>query len=112
MTTECKTRQLAEERYESFESELDSQQKIREEAKDKPEELKRYKNKLHQATFDDDKAELSRKRGNKDKSIKFLNLRESRCEDALEVLEEISLLMQPHTYGSIAHWTLGVEVFS
>ena len=30
-----------------------------------------------------------RKRGNKDKSTKFRNLRGSRCEDALEILQEI-----------------------
>ena len=44
---------------------------------------------LHQATFNDNKAERFRKRGNKDKSIKFRNLSESHCEDALEILQEI-----------------------
>jgi len=60
---------LTEEEYESFENDWESQQKIRE-------ELKRYENKLHQATFNDNKAERFRKRGNKDKSTKFRNLSE------------------------------------
>jgi len=80
---------LTEEEYESFESDFESQQQIREELKEKPDELKRYENKLHQATFNDSKAERYRKRGNKDKSTKFRNLSESHCEDALEILQEI-----------------------
>ena len=80
---------LTEEEYESFASDWESQQQIREEPKDKPDELRRYENKLHQATFNDNKAERFRKRGNKDKSTKFRNLSESHCEDALEILQAI-----------------------
>ena len=80
---------LTEVEYESFESDWESQQQIREEQKDKPDELRRYENQLHQATFNDNKAERFRKRGNKDKSTKFRNLSESHCEDALEILQEI-----------------------
>jgi len=68
---------LTEDEYESFESDKESQQQIREELKDKPDELRRYENKLHQATFNDNKAERFRKKGNKDKSTKFRNLSES-----------------------------------
>jgi hypothetical protein len=57
---------LTEEEYESFESDWESQQQIREELKEKPDELRRYENKLHQATFNGNKAERFRKRGNKD----------------------------------------------
>lgn len=80
---------LTEEEYENLESDWVSQQQIREELKEKPDELKRYENKLRQATFNNNKAERFRKRGNKDKSTKFRNLRESLCEDALEILQEI-----------------------
>ena len=80
---------LTEEEYESFESDWESQQKIREELRDKPDELRRYENKLHQATFNDNKAERFRKRGNKDKSTKFRNLSAIHCEDALEILQKI-----------------------
>ncbi len=80
---------LTEEEYERFESDWESQQQIREELKEKPDEQKRYEKKLHQATFNDSKAERFRKRGNKDKSTKFRNLSESHCEDALELLQGI-----------------------
>ena len=80
---------LTEDEYESFESDWESQQKIREELRDKPGELRRDENKLHQATFNDNKVERFRKRCNKDKSTKFRNLSESHCEDALEILQEI-----------------------
>ena len=80
---------LTEDKYESIESDWESQQQIREELNDKPDELRRYENKLHQATFSDNKAERFRKRGNQDKSIKFRNTSESLCEEALEILQEI-----------------------
>ncbi|MDA9314430.1 hypothetical protein N9Q79_01535 [Alphaproteobacteria bacterium] len=41
---------LKEDEYESFENHRESQQKIKEGLKDKPGELKRYENKLHQLT--------------------------------------------------------------
>ena len=80
---------LTEEEYESFESDWESQQKIREELRDKPDELRRYENKLHQATFNDNKAERFRKRGNKDKATELRNLSNTQCEEALEILQEI-----------------------
>ena len=80
---------LTEEKYESFESNWKSQQQIRQELRDKPDEPRRYENKLHQATYNDNKVERFRKRGNKDKSIKFQNLSESFCKDVLEILQEI-----------------------
>ena len=82
-------RWLTEEEYENFQSDWESQQQIREELKEKPDELKRYENKLHQATFTNNKAERFRKRGNKNKSTKFGNLSESLYQDALEILQEI-----------------------
>ena len=83
------TTSLTEGEYQSFESDWESQRQIREELKDKSGELRRYGNKLHQATFNDNKAECFRKRGNKDKSTQFRNLSESCCEDAWERLKEI-----------------------
>jgi hypothetical protein len=46
--------------------------------------------KLHQAIFNYTKAEHFCKRGNEDKSTKFCNLSNSRCEEALEILQEIA----------------------
>ena len=47
---------LTEDEYESFESDWESQQQIREELRDKFDELKRYENKLHQSTFNNTRA--------------------------------------------------------
>ncbi|MDC1134145.1 hypothetical protein OAT42_04385 [Alphaproteobacteria bacterium] len=80
---------MTESEYEGFKSDWESQQQIREDLRDKPDELRRYENKLHQATFNDNKEERFRKRGNKDKSTKFRNLSKFHCEDALEILQEI-----------------------
>ena len=83
------TTSLTEGEYQSFESDWESQWQIRKGLKDKSGELRRYGNKLHQATFNDNKEECFRKKGNKDKSTKFRNLSESHCEDALGILQEI-----------------------
>ena len=80
---------LTEDEYESFESDKESQQQIREELKDKPDELRRYENKLHQATFNNNEAERFRKKGNKDKATELRNLSNTQCEEALEILQEI-----------------------
>ena len=90
---------LTEVEYEGFLSDWEIQQQIREELKDKPDELRRYESKLHQATFSDNKAERFRKIGNKDKSTKFRNLSESFCEEALEILQELV-----HSDASIQQW--------
>ena len=80
---------LSQDEYAQVDIEWQEQLEIREELKDKPDDLERYEEKLKQATFNDNKAERFRKRGNKDKSTKFRNLSESHCEDALEILQVI-----------------------
>ena len=80
---------LTEDEYESFESDWESQQQIREELRDKPDELRRYENKLHQATFNNNEAERFRKKGNKDKATELRNLSNTQCEEASEILQEI-----------------------
>jgi len=80
---------LTEAEYEGFESDWESQQQIREELRDKPDELRRYENKLHQATFNNNEAERFRKKGNKDKATELRNLSNTQCEEALEILQEI-----------------------
>ena len=80
---------LSEDEYAQVDIEWQEQLELREELKDNPDDLKRSEEKLKQATFNDNKAERFRKRGNKDKSTKFRNLNESHCEDALEILQAI-----------------------
>ena len=57
----CKNRRqstwLTEEEYESFESDWESQQQIREELRDKPDKIKRYEDKLKKAIFHYSRAE-------------------------------------------------------
>ena len=74
---------LTEAEYEGFLSDWESQLQIREWLNDGLYESMRYENKLNQATFNDNISERFRKRGDKDKSTKFINLSESYCENAL-----------------------------
>ena len=75
--------------YEEFESDWESQQQIREELKDKPDELKRYEDKLKKAIFNYSRAEGYSIKEKHSTAKKFYNSSESHCEDALEILQEI-----------------------
>jgi len=80
---------LSEDEYAQLELEWQEQLELREELKDKPNELKRYEEKLREATFNYNRAEGYSSKGKHDTAKKFYNKSESLCEDALEVLQEI-----------------------
>ena len=80
---------LSEDEYPQLELEWQEQLELREELKDKPNELKRYEEKLREATFNYNRAEGHSSKGKHDTAKKFYNKSESLCEDALEVLQEI-----------------------
>ena len=80
---------LSEEEYEHFEYEWKAQLELRNELKDKPSDLKRYEEKLKQATFNYNRAEGYSSKGKHSTAKKFYNKSESLCEDALEILQEI-----------------------
>ena len=80
---------LSGEEYEQLEYEWQEQLELREELKDKPSELKRYEEKLKQATFNYNRAEGYSSKGKNTNAKKFYNKSESLCEDALEILQEI-----------------------
>ncbi|WP_443646528.1 hypothetical protein [Candidatus Ponderosibacter sp. Uisw_141_02] len=80
---------LSEEEYEQLECEWQEQLELREEFKDKPSDLKRYEEKLKQATFDYNRAEGYSSKGKHSTAKKFYNKSESLCENALEILQEI-----------------------
>ena len=80
---------LREEEYEQLEYEWQEQLELRSELKDKPSELKRYEEKLKQATFNYNRAEGYSSKGKHNTAKKFYNKSESLCEDALEILQEI-----------------------
>ena len=80
---------LSEDEYAQLEYEWKEQLELRSELKDKPSELKRYEDKLKQANFSYNRAEGYSSKGKHSTAKKFYNKSESRCEDALEILQEI-----------------------
>ena len=80
---------LSEKEYEQLEYEWQEQLELRNELKDKPSELKRYEEKLKQATFSYNRAEGYSNRRKHSTAKKFYGKSESLCEDALEILKEI-----------------------
>ena len=80
---------LSEEEYEQLEYEWQEQLELRNELKDKPSDLKRYEEKLKQATFNYNRAEGYSSKGKHSTAKKFYDKSESLCEDALEILQEI-----------------------
>jgi len=80
---------LSEQEYEQLNYEWQEQLELRSELKAKPSELKRYEEKLKQATFNYNRAEGYSSKGKHNTAKKFYNKSESLCEDALEILQEI-----------------------
>ena len=80
---------LNEEEYEQLEYEWQAQLELRNELKDNPIDLKRYEEKLKQATFNYNRAEGYSSKGKHITAKTFYNKSESLCEDALEILQEI-----------------------
>ena len=80
---------LSEQEYEQLDYEWQEQLELRSELKDKPSDLKRYEEKLKQATFNYNRAEGYSSKGKHSTAKKFYNKSESLCEDALEILQEI-----------------------
>ena len=80
---------LSEEEYQQLEYEWQEQLELRNELKDKPSDLKRYEEKLREATFNYNRAEGYSSKGKHDTAKKFYNKSESLCEDAMEILQEI-----------------------
>ena len=80
---------LGEDEYEQLEYEWQEQLELRSELKDKPTDLKRYEEKLKQATFNFNRAEGYSSKGKHNTAKTFYNKSESLCEDALGILQEI-----------------------
>jgi tetratricopeptide (TPR) repeat protein len=80
---------LSEDEYAQIEAEWQEQLELRSELEDKPNDLKRYEEKLKQATFNYNRAEGYSSKGKHNTAKKFYDKSESLCEDALEILQEI-----------------------
>lgn len=79
---------LSNDEYSQMEAEWQEQLELRAELKDKPSDLKRYEEKLKQATFNYNRAEGYSSQGKFTTAKKFYSKSESLCEDALEILQE------------------------
>ena len=90
---------LRKEEYEQLEYDWQEQLELRDELKDKPSDLKRYEEKLKQATFNYNRAEGYSSKGKHSTAKKFYSKSESLCEDALEILQEIL-----HNDSSLRVW--------
>ena len=80
---------LSEDEYAQLELEWQEQLELRSELKDKPSDLKRYEEKLREATFNYNRAEGYSSKGKNTTAKKFYEKSESLCEDAIEILQEI-----------------------
>ena len=83
-------RWLTKDEYEQIELEWEEQKNFREELKDKPSELKRYEDKLKEAIIMNNRASAYHRKGKKAAAYKCDAQRESLCEDALEIQQEIT----------------------
>ena len=80
---------LSEDEYAQVDIEWQEQLELREELKDKPDELKRYEDKLKEAIMMRNRSDAYHRKGKKSAAYKLDSKCESLCEDALEVLQEI-----------------------
>ena len=80
---------LSEDEYAQVDIEWQEQLELREELKDKPDELKRYEDKLKEAIMMRNRSDVYHRKGKKSAAYKLDSNCESLCEDALEVLQEI-----------------------
>ena len=90
---------LSDDEYAQLQMEWEEQLELRSELKDKPSDLKRYEEKLREATFNYNRAEGYSSKGKHSTAKKFYNKSESLCEDALEILQEIL-----HSDSSLRVW--------
>ena len=90
---------LSDDEYAQIEVEWKEQLELRGELKDKPSDLKRYEEKLKQATFNYNRAEGYSSKGKHSTAKKFYGKSESLCEDALEILQEIM-----HSESGLCVW--------
>ena len=80
---------LSENQYAELEQAWQEQLELREEHKDKPDELQRYEDKLKEAIMMHNRSDAYHRKGKKSAAYKLDGKCESLCEDALEILQEI-----------------------
>ena len=80
---------VSEDEYAQVDIEWQEQLELREELKNKPDELKRYEDRLKEAIMMRNRSDAYHRKGKKSAAYKLDSKCESLCEDALEILQEI-----------------------
>jgi hypothetical protein len=80
---------LSEDEYAQVDIEWKEQLELREQLKDKLDDLKRYEDKLKEAIMMRNRSDAYHRKGKKAAAYKLDSKCESLCEDALEILQEI-----------------------
>jgi hypothetical protein len=80
---------LSEDEYAQVDIEWQEQLELREELKNKPDELKRYEDRLKEAIMMRNRSDAYHRKGKKSAAYKLDSKCESLCEVALEILQEI-----------------------
>ncbi|MDB4251519.1 hypothetical protein N9831_02305 [Amylibacter sp.] len=80
---------LSEDEYAQVNIEWQEKLEIREEIKDKPDELKRYEDKLKEAIMMRNRSDAYHRKGKKSAAYKLDSKCRSLCENALDILQEI-----------------------
>ena len=80
---------LSKDEYAQVDIEWQEQLELREELKDRPDELKRYEDKLKEAIMMCNRSDAYHRKGKKSVAYKLDSKCESLCENALEILQEI-----------------------
>ena len=89
---------LSADDYTQIEVECETQKNFIEEQKDKPNELKRYEDKLKEAIMMRNRSDAYHRKDKKSAAYKLDSKCESLCEDALEILQEIVAADASFTY--------------
>ena len=82
---------LSDEEYEQLGYEWQEQLELRRELKDKPSDLKRYEEKLREATFNYNRAEGYSSKGKHNTAKTFYNKSESLCENIQTSFEQLDM---------------------
>ena len=84
---------LSEDEYAQVDIEWQEQLELRKELKDKPDELKRYEDKLKEAIMMRNRSDAYHRKGKKSAAYKLDTKSESLCEEALDILQEIRKIL-------------------
>ena len=92
---------LSDDEYAQIAAEWNTQKLFREELRDKPSELKRYKDKLKEAIMMRNRSDSFHRKGKKAAAYKLDSKCESLCEDSQRYFKKLLMLMLACRFGLI-----------